>query len=113
VPVPLDEAVVAINALPSRNPGWGQFRCFGAAALDLCAVADGRFDAYVDFDADALGPWDYLGGMLICQEAGVEVADAFDRPLVTLDHAARRTPVAGLGGAFTALLAARRDESSR
>ena len=91
----------------------GQFRCFGAAALDLCAVADGRFDAYVDFDVDALGPWDYLGGMLICQEAGVEVADAFDRPLVTLDHAARRTPVAGVGEAFTALLAARRAESSR
>jgi fructose-1,6-bisphosphatase/inositol monophosphatase family enzyme len=113
VPVPLDEAIVAINALPSRNPGWGQFRCFGAAALDLCAVADGRFDAYVDFDVDALGPWDYLGGMLICQESGVEVVDAFDRPLVTLNQAARRIPVAGVGGAFTALLAARRDESSR
>ena len=111
--VPLDEAIVAINALPSRNPGWGQYRCFGAAALDLCAVADGRFDAYVDFDVDALGPWDYLGGMLVCQEAGVEVADAFDRPLVTLDHAARRTPVAGTGEAFIALLAARRAESDR
>ena len=111
--VSLDEAIVAINALPSRNPGWGQFRCFGAAALDLCAVADGRFDAYVDFDVDALGPWDYLGGMLVCQEAGLEVADAFDRPLVTLDHAARRTPVAGTGEAFIALLAARRAESDR
>ena len=111
--VSLDEAIVAINALPSRNPGWGQFRCFGAAALDLCAVADGRFDAYVDFDVDALGPWDYLGGMLVCQEVGVEVADAFDRPLVTLDHAARRTPVAGTGEAFIALLAARRAESDR
>ena len=111
--VSLDEAIVAINALPSRNPGWGQFRCFGAAALDLCAVADGRFDAYVDFDIDALGPWDYLGGMLVCQEAGVEVADAFDRSLVTLDHAARRTPVAGTGEAFIALLAARRAESDR
>ena len=96
--MPLDEAIVATAALPSRNPGWG-FRCF-AAALDLCAVADGRFDAYVDFDVDALGPWDYLGGMLICQEAGVEVADAFDRPLVTLDHAAWRIPVAGVGEAY-------------
>ena len=112
-PVPLDEAIVAINALPSRNPGWGQFRCFGAAALDLCAVADGRFDAYVDFDVDALGPWDYLGGMLVCQEAGLEVVDAFDRPLVTLDHAARRIPVAGRGEAFTALLAARRAEADQ
>ena len=51
--------------------------------------------------------------MLVCQETGVEVADAFDRPLVTLDHAARRTPVAGVGEAFTALLTARRAESSR
>ena len=76
------------------------------------AVADGRFDAYVDFDVDALGPWDYLGGMLICQspEGG---GGAFDRPLVTLDHAARRIPVAGVGEAFTALLTARRAESSR
>ena len=51
--------------------------------------------------------------MLVCQEAGVEVADAFDRPLVTLDHAARRTPVAGIGEAFTALAAARRAEFDR
>lgn len=110
--VPLDEAIVAVNALPSRNPGWGQFRCYGAAALDLCAVADGRFDAFVDYDHDALGSWDYLGGMLICQEVGVSVVDAFDRPLVTLEHAARRTPVAGIGAAFDALLSARKAEPS-
>ena len=30
--------------------------------------------------------------MLICQESGVEVAGAFDRPLVTLDPRAARTP---------------------
>ena len=95
------------------EPSSGSSTATSSAALDLCAVADGRFDAYVDFDIDALGPWDYLGGMLICQESGVEVADAFDRPLVTLDHAARRTPVAGTGEAFTALVAARRAESDR
>ncbi|MEM8707336.1 MAG: inositol monophosphatase [Actinomycetota bacterium] len=112
-PVELAEAIVAINGLPSVNPGWGQFRCYGAAALDLCAVADGRFDAFVDYDHDALGSWDYLGGMLICQEAGVTVADAHGRPLVTLDHDARRTPVAGVGPAFDSLLEARRSEPSR
>ena len=68
--MPLSESVVAINGLPSSNPGWAQFRCFGAAALDLCAVADGRFDAFVDFDHEALGPWDYLGGMLVCRVIG-------------------------------------------
>ena len=111
-PVPLNESVVAINALPSTNPGWAQFRCYGAAALDLCAVADGRFDAFVDFDDDALGPWDYLGGMLVCREAGVKVVDAFGRDLEVVDHLARRTPVAAVGAAFDALVAARRRESS-
>ncbi|MEO0494210.1 MAG: inositol monophosphatase [Actinomycetota bacterium] len=109
-PVPLHEAIVAINALPSHDPGWAQFRCYGAAALDLCAVADGRFDAYVDFDHDALGPWDYLGGMLICEEVGIEIVDAFDRPLVTTEHTARRTPVAGAGDAFRRLVEARRSQ---
>jgi hypothetical protein len=32
--------------------------------------------------------------LLICQEAGASVVDAWGRDLVTLDHAARRTPVA-------------------
>ena len=49
---------------------------------------------YVDCSRDAHGPWDYLGGLLVCREAGAVVADAFDRELVVLDHAARRTPVA-------------------
>jgi len=31
---------------------------------------------------------------LICREAGIDVVDAFDRPMIHLDHAARRTPVA-------------------
>ena len=106
--VALGDAVVAINGLPPVNPGWAQFRCYGAAALDLCAVADGRFDAFVDYDIDALGPWDYLGGMLICEEAGVRVGDAFGRPLVIADHDARRTPVAAVGAAFDQLLEARR-----
>ena len=90
----LGDAVVGLSGYPPRWFGWKQFRAFGAAALDLCAVAGGRFDAYVDCSPSAHGAWDYLGGMLICQEAGALVVDAFDRPLVTLDHAARCTPVA-------------------
>ena len=44
--------------------------------------------------ADAHGPWDYLGGMLVCTEAGGAVADANGRSLVVLEHDARRTPIA-------------------
>lgn len=90
----LGESVVGLSGYPPWWFGWKQFRALGAVALDLCAVAGGRLDAYVDCSPSAHGAWDYLGAMLVCQEAGVPVVDAWDRPLVTLDHAARRTPVA-------------------
>jgi fructose-1,6-bisphosphatase/inositol monophosphatase family enzyme len=90
----LRRAFVAISGFPARDLGWKQFRSLGAAALDLCAVACGSLDAYVDCSRDAHGPWDYLGGMLVCTEAGVLVGDADGRDLVTLAHGERRTPVA-------------------
>lgn len=90
----LDDAIVGLSGYPPEWFGWKQFRALGAAALDLCAVAGGRLDAYVDCSPSAHGSWDYLGGLLVCQEAGAAVVDAYDRPLLTLDHAARRTPVA-------------------
>lgn len=47
-------------------------RRFGSAAMDLCYVACGRFDAYFEFN---LNPWDVLGGSLIVREAGGTVTD--------------------------------------
>ena len=91
----LESALVGLTGMPPRHLGWRQFRALGAAALDLCAVADGTLDGYIDCVADAHGPWDYLGGMLVCEEAGAVVTDAVQRPLVTRGHADRRTPVAG------------------
>ena len=105
---PLGEALIGISGLPPRHLGWGQFRSLGAAALDLCAVADGRLDGYLDCSDDAHGVWDYLGALLVCAEAGVEVVDARGRDLCVLEPEARRTPVAGAGPALTgALLEAR------
>ncbi len=91
----LGDAIVGINGLSPRHLGWRQSRSLGAAALELCAVACGRLDGFFDAVRDGLGPWDYLGGLLVCQEAGAVVADAFDRPLVELDPDARRTIAAG------------------
>ena len=88
------EAVVSISGLPAVSLSWRQFRALGAAALDLCAVAEGSLDGYVDCSPNAHGAWDYLGGALVCAEAGALVGDAFGRDLVTLDPGARRTPVA-------------------
>lgn len=105
----LDVSIVALSGMPPTPLGWQQFRVFGAAALDLCAVAEGVIDAFVDCSVDAHGAWDYLGGLLVCTEAGAVVADARGRDLVVLDHAARRTPVAAAGPALLAeALAARR-----
>ena len=86
--------VVGLSGYPPRPLGWRQFRALGAAALDLCSVASGALDAYVDCSRNAHGPWDYLGGMLVCLEAGAAITDAFGRDLVCREHGDRRTPVA-------------------
>jgi fructose-1,6-bisphosphatase/inositol monophosphatase family enzyme len=105
----LGESIVGLSGYPPWYFGWKQFRALGAVALDLCAVAGGRLDAYVDCSPSAHGAWDYLGGMLICQEAGASIDDAWSRPLVTVDHRARRTPVAAATPALLdAALAERR-----
>jgi myo-inositol-1(or 4)-monophosphatase len=90
----LREAVVAISGMPSRHLGWAQFRAFGAAALELCAVADGTIDAFVVGTHAALAPWDYLGAMLVCEEAGAAIGELHGRELVTQDPVARRAVVA-------------------
>lgn len=49
-------------------------RRVGAAAPDLCYVADGRLDAYFE---ENLQPWDVAAGRLVAEEAGALVT-AFD-----------------------------------
>jgi myo-inositol-1(or 4)-monophosphatase len=84
-------AVIGVNALPAPTHGWWQVRAMGAASLDICAVARGGLDGYIDFDG--LGVWDYLAAVLVCQEAGVLVAEAENRNLFTIDPDERRRPV--------------------
>ena len=90
----LAEAIVGLTGYPSRHLGWRQFRAMGAAALDIAAVAAGVMDAYIDCTVGLHGPWDYLGGLLICREAGAHVVDGSGDELVTLDWTARRMPIA-------------------
>ena len=106
------KAVVGLSGWPPRHGGWKQMRALGAAALDLCAVGAGRLDAYLDFSWNAHGPWDYLAGMLVCQEAGASVVDAFGRDLVCLEHDCRRTPVAAATPELLAELVALRTSES-
>ena len=47
-------------------------RRLGAASIDLCYTACGRFDAFFEY---SLSPWDVAAGALILQEAGGQVKD--------------------------------------
>jgi myo-inositol-1(or 4)-monophosphatase len=87
-------AIVGLSGYSTRWLGWAQYRALGAAALDLCAVAAGNLDAFIDCAAHSLAPWDYLGGVLICQEAGAVVQEAFGRDLVVREPGVRRAPLA-------------------
>jgi len=87
----LSESVIGVSGLPPHNPGWWQFRALGAIALDMCLVAKGALDGYVDFHDH--GVWDYLGALLICREAGCAIGEALGRDLIIGDHEERRTPV--------------------
>lgn len=49
----------------------------GSAALDLCHVACGRFDAFWEQN---LKPWDTAAGMLIAEEAGAKITDFSGNP---------------------------------
>jgi fructose-1,6-bisphosphatase/inositol monophosphatase family enzyme len=90
----VEESVIALAGMPAHVLPWKQFRVLGSAALTLCDVADGRVDGYLDALSDMHAPWDYLGGLLVCAEAGAVVVDAQGRPLVTSDAEARRTLLA-------------------
>ena len=53
-------------------------RRFGAASLDLCAVAIGWYGAYFEYQ---LSPWDFAAGRLIVEEAGGHVTNVHGGPL--------------------------------
>jgi fructose-1,6-bisphosphatase/inositol monophosphatase family enzyme len=89
----VEDAVVGISNFPGRMLAWKQFRALGSCALALCDVAYGALDGYLDAGS-VHAPWDYLGGFLICTEAGVSVIDSEDRPLGIADPNARRRLVA-------------------
>lgn len=108
---PLAKSVVGVNGAPPAGAPWAQFRCLGASALDISAVAAGQLGGYVDFDVEAHGVWDYLGALLVCTEVGVEIEDVFGRDLVVLDTEARRTPAAATSReALNQLIELRREQ---
>jgi len=90
----LGDAVLAMSGFPAKHLGWRQFRALGAAALDICAVADGSLDGYLAMGDGALSVWDYVGALLVATEAGAVVTELEGAELVVTDRS-RRQVVAG------------------
>jgi myo-inositol-1(or 4)-monophosphatase len=68
-----DQGAVVGRLLPRVR----DIRRFGSAALDLCAAAAGRVDAYYELDLHA---WDHAAGALVAAEAGLTVTGLPGRP---------------------------------
>jgi len=60
------QAAVVAGVLPRVR----DIRRFGAASLDICYAAEGRFDAYYE---TGLNPWDHAAAGLVAGEAGLLV----------------------------------------
>lgn len=61
-----------VTELPGVMQATAGIRRAGAAALDLCAVASGRFEAFWEH---SLEPWDFSAGALLVREAGGVITD--------------------------------------
>lgn len=71
----------AVVSLSGEVPGlsvW-QHRTLGCASLELCGVAEGSLDGFILGRRITLHPWDYLAGLLLCQEAGAATGEADGR----------------------------------
>jgi myo-inositol-1(or 4)-monophosphatase len=72
-PIPVFEKFIRMG-LPVRR--------LGSAAIDLCWVACGRFDAFWEYN---LNPWDIAAGYLIIEEAGGKVTNFIGNPYSVYD----------------------------
>ena len=89
------QGAVVADLLPQVR----DIRRFGSAALDLCAIAAGRVDAYYEL---GLNPWDHAAGGLVAAEAGVVLTGLGGRPFADPMAVAVAPSIAG---AFLDLLA--------
>jgi len=92
------------HALPINNHNVRRVRVYGCAALELCYIASGIFDAFLDM-RNMLRVTDIAAGKLIVEEAGGRVSDWSGNPLSTqLDVRQRLNVVASNGRAHDKLL---------
>jgi myo-inositol-1(or 4)-monophosphatase len=88
--VDVAKSIVSFSGLPPRHLGWAQYRSLGAASLEICLVADGSLDMFSVAARSGLHPWDYLGGLLMIEEAGAVAGEYDNESLVTSERVRRR-----------------------
>jgi myo-inositol-1(or 4)-monophosphatase len=65
------------KAMAKFLPHVRDIRRIGSAALDLCALAEGQYDAYVE---EGLHAWDLAAGGLIASESGLVLSGLDGKP---------------------------------
>lgn len=65
-----EERSLLSHSLPELLENFGDMRHFGSCALNLCFLAEGRVDAYVETYSKT---WDFMAGELIARNAGIIV----------------------------------------
>lgn len=85
----LEDFFTLTRFLVERTEG---VRIKGPASLDLCYVACGRLDAYIEFD---LQWWDYAAGRVIVEEAGASFS-GLDRSVITTEKSSVASAHTGL-----------------
>lgn len=102
----LEDSLLSVGTVPGRrelaDTAFRQMRALydtcqdvrrtGCASLDLCWVACGRLDGYVEL---SLQPWDYAAGRLLVEEAGGRVTAPDGSPLSLCVRAAPCWPPMG------------------
>jgi len=92
------------HAVPINNHNVRRVRVFGCAALELCYIASGIFDAFIDM-REMLRVTDIAASKLIVEEAGGRITDGKGKPLKTpLDVRKRVNMIASNGIAHHKLL---------
>ena len=92
------------HAVAINNHNVRRVRVFGCAALELCYIASGIFDAFIDMRS-MLRVTDIAASKLIVEEAGGRVTDGKGKPLSTpLDVKQRVNMVASNGAVHDKLL---------
>lgn len=71
----LEKKITNVHRMVSASHG---IRSYGSAAVNLCRVAQGSGDAYVEY---GIHIWDFVAGMLIAEEAGAFAQDPEGGPV--------------------------------